>query len=130
MMRIREISLYTVFGVLTTLISILTYRLFLIFNIHYVLATTLSTIVAIAFAYVTNRLYVFNSKGSVVKESIQFFIGRIIVFIVETIVLIILVSWMNFDEFYSKIVVTTLVVIANYFYSKFIVFREGGKSEE
>lgn len=129
-MKIREISLYTVFGGLTTLISILTYKLFLVFNIHYVIATTLSATIAVIFAYITNRIYVFKSKGSILEESIKFFSGRILVFIIETFVLIILVSWMKFDEFYSKIIVTTLVVILNYLYSKLIVFKKGGKSEE
>ena len=129
-MKIREISLYTVFGGLTTLISILTYKLFLVLNIHYVVATTLSATIAVVFAYITNRIYVFRSNGSILEESIKFFSGRVLVFIIETFVLIILVSWMKFDEFYSKIIVTTLVVILNYLYSKLIVFKKGGKSEE
>jgi putative flippase GtrA len=130
MMKIKEISLYTVFGGLTTLLSIGSYKLFLVIGFHYVLATTLSTLLAIIFAYFTNRKYVFESHGSIVHESIKFLIGRLGAFLIETLALIIAVSWIGMDEFYSKLIVTILVVIINYIYSKFIVFNKGGSSEE
>ncbi|MCH4887578.1 GtrA family protein [Acidaminobacter sp. JC074] len=129
-MNIREISLYSVFGGLTTLISILSYKLFLILGFHYLIATTLSAALAVMFAFMTNRMYVFKSSGNIVSESIKFLSGRVGVFIIETILLIILVSWVKFDEFYSKIIVTIIVVLLNYIYSKFFVFTEGGRSEE
>lgn len=128
-MKLREISLYSVFGVLTTLISIGTYKLFLELGLHYVIATTLSAGLAVIFAFVTNRAYVFNSSGDIVKEGIKFFTGRIMVFLLETLALIIAVSWMKLDEFYSKLIVTGMVIVMNYLYSKFIVFNKGGKSE-
>jgi len=130
MMNIREISLYSVFGGITTLISILSYKLFLVLGLHYLIATTLSATLAVLFAYITNRIYVFRSNGNILAESIRFLTGRIGVFIIETILLIILVSWVKFDEFYSKIIVTIIVVLLNYIYSKFFVFTEGGRSEE
>jgi putative flippase GtrA len=129
-MKIKEISLYTVFGVLTTLISIGTYKVFLLMNIYYVIATTLSATIAVAFAFYTNRKFVFESDGNVVSEGVKFFSGRIAVFLIETLALIIAVSWMRFDEFNSKLVVTVMVVTLNYIYSKFIVFRKGGSCEE
>lgn len=129
-MKIKEVSLYGIFGVLTTILSIGLYKLLLILNIHYVIATTLSTAIAILFAYFTNRKYVFESTGNVLEESIKFLIGRVLVYILETIALIIAVTWMNFDEFYSKLVVTIMVIIINYVYSKFIVFKKGGTSEK
>jgi len=129
-MNIREISLYSVFGGITTLISILSYKLFLVLGLHYLIATTLSATLAVLFAYITNRIYVFRSNGNILAESIRFLTGRIGVFIIETILLIILVSWVKFDEFYSKIIVTIIVVLLNYVYSKFFVFTEGGRSEE
>jgi len=129
-MKIKEISLYTVFGGLTTLLSIGSYKLFLVIGFHYILATTLSTLLAIIFAYLTNRKYVFESHGSIVHESIKFLIGRLGAFLIETLALIIAVSWIGMDEFHSKLIVTILVVIINYVYSKFIVFNKGGSSEE
>ncbi len=129
-MNIREISLYSVFGGITTFISILSYKLFLVIGLHYLIATTLSATLAVLFAYITNRIYVFRSNGNIFAESIRFLTGRIGVFIIETILLIILVSWVKFDEFYSKIIVTIIVVLLNYIYSKFFVFTEGGRSEE
>ena len=126
----KEISLYTLFGVLTTIISIGTYKLFLVLGIHYIIATTLSAILAVVFAFLTNRFYVFESKGNFISEGIKFFSGRILIFLIETAILIIAVSWMKLDEFYSKVAVTLLVIIFNYMYSKFIVFKKGGQGEE
>ena len=126
----KEISLYTLFGVLTTIISIGTYKLFLVLGIHYIIATTLSAVLAVVFAFLTNRFYVFESKGNFISEGIKFFSGRILIFLIETAILIIAVSWMKLDEFYSKVAVTLLVIIFNYMYSKFIVFKKGGQGEE
>jgi len=126
----KEISLYTLFGVLTTIISISTYKLFLVLGIYYIIATTLSATLAVVFAFLTNRFIVFESKGNFISEGIKFFSGRIVIFLVETAILIIAVSWMRLDEFYSKVAVTLLVIIFNYMYSKFIVFKKGGQSEE
>ncbi|MBI9015064.1 MAG: GtrA family protein [Clostridiales bacterium] len=126
----KEISLYTLFGVLTTMISIGTYKLFLVLGIYYIIATTLSATLAVIFAFMTNRFFVFESKGNFISEGIKFFSGRIIIFLAETAILIIAVSWMKLDEFYSKVAVTLLVIICNYMYSKFIVFKKGGQGEE
>lgn len=120
----RELASYTVFGVLTTIISILSYKLFLLVEIKYLIAQTGSSSVAVLFAYITNRVYVFKSKNNIKTESIKFFIARIAVFFIETLMLFVLVSYLDFDEFYSKVAVVILVVIANYVLSKFIVFRE------
>lgn len=126
----KEISLYTLFGVLTTIISIGTYKLFLVLGIHYIIATTLSATLAVVFAFLTNRFYVFESRGNFISEGVKFFSGRILIFLIETAILIIAVSWMKLDEFYSKVAVTLLVIIFNYMYSKFIVFKKGGQGEE
>lgn len=126
----KEISLYTLFGLVTTAISLGSYKLFLMLGIHYILATTLSTLVAIIFAFMTNRKYVFESEGDLISEGIKFISGRMVVFIIETMILVVAVSWMKLDEFYSKVIVTVLVIVVNYLYSKFVVFNEGGQSEE
>lgn len=120
----KEIKSYTVFGVLTTILSILTYKFFLYINIYYVISTTLSTVIAVIFAYLTNRKYVFKSSNHIFQESIRFFVARIIVFILETFMLIASVSYLEFDEFYSKIAVTIFVVMINYTLSKFVIFRK------
>lgn len=124
----REISLYLVFGILTTLLSLVTYKL-LLFYTHYMIATTLSTLIAILFAYITNRKYVFNSKGDVRRETLKFFIGRLIAYMIETSLLFVLITIFTQDAFLSKVCVTFLVVILNYIYSKLIVFKEA-KSEK
>lgn len=91
---------------------------------HYLIATTISTGLAIIFAYVTNRNYVFRSKGHIGEETFKFFTGRVFAYFIETILLYVLVSVLLQDEFIAKLLVTVLVVVLNYIYSKLIVFKE------
>lgn len=121
---IRELSSYTIFGILTTAIAISSYKFFLLLNISYIIATTLSTVLAVIFAYVTNRKYVFESKNDIKLESFKFLIARFIIYLIETVLIILLVTEFEVEEFISKILVTVLVVISNYIVSKFIIFRD------
>lgn len=121
---IRELSSYTIFGVLTTAIAISSYKFFLLLNISYIIATTLSTVLAVIFAYATNRKYVFESKNDIKLESFKFLIARFIIYLIETVLIILLVTEFEVEEFISKILVTVLVVISNYIVSKFIIFRD------
>ena len=82
--KYKEIVLYLIFGVLTTLISLVTY--FLLTNsllipsnpIYLQIANIISWIISVTFAYFTNRKYVFNSKNSKLKEITKFYTSRIL----------------------------------------------------
>ena len=73
--KYKEIINYLIFGVLTTLISIVTYAIFTkVFHIDYLISNVLSWIIAVLFAYITNKIYVFESKSKKnIKELISFF---------------------------------------------------------
>ena len=61
--KYKEIINYLIFGGLTTLVSIGTYALFtIVFNIDYLVSNVLSWIIAVLFAFITNKLFVFASK--------------------------------------------------------------------
>ena len=81
--KYKEIINYLIFGVLTTVVSIGTYALFTkLFSINYLVSNILSWILAVLFAFITNKLFVFESKSKdkkqVTKEMINFFFFRII----------------------------------------------------
>ncbi len=120
----KELSSYTIFGVFTTAIAILSYKFFLLINISYIIATTLSTVLAVVFAYITNRKYVFKSKNDIKLESFKFLIARFIIYLFETALIVLLVTEFKIEEFISKILVTILVIVSNYLVSKFIIFRD------
>ncbi len=124
----RETVMYVFFGVLTTALSFVMFELgtFLGFNVFY--ANTFSTVIAVSFAFVTNKLWVFNSKSfrffDVLSEFLKFCSGRLFTFLVETGLLIWLVSWLGFNKTYCKLFTSVVIIVLNYVVSKWGVFRK------
>ena len=125
--KYNEIINYVIFGVLTTLVSLVTYYLCSkVFHIYYLVSSVISFIISVLFAYVTNKIYVFKSdaKGSkVLKELFSFVSSRILSFIIENVILVILVSVIKLDDMISKIIVQIIVIILNYILSKLVFLR-------
>ena len=143
--KYKEIIVYIVFGALTTLVNLVTfYLLEYIFGSGgkgYIVYNAIAWVVAVVFAYITNKLYVFEAKSwapkIVIKESAQFLLARVFSFLVEEFGLILMVEVLNFAEYsldlkiitlsgatVAKIILAVIVVIMNYFFSKFIIFKK------
>ena len=160
--KYKEIITYIIFGVLTTIVAWGSYTVFvhlfkgLIPNedIRIAVSNVLSWIAGVAFAYVTNKLWVFESKSwapkLVLKEVISFVASRGITGVIE-IVFVPLLAKTGFDNIfyniveklgltmkilftegiYSKISLSIIVVILNYVFSKLFVFKKkASKTEE
>ena len=128
----KEILLYLFFGGLTFLVSISSYA---VFNIRIgwnaLTAKIASWILAVAFAYVTNRTWVFESstdRGSnLIKEITGFVGGRIATLVIEELILFIFITEFEMNSVLVKIVAQVVVIALNYVISKMIVFKpEGG----
>lgn len=128
-----EIINYLIFGVLTTVVTIITYAIFTntflssksALDIQ--IANVLSWIIAVTFAYLTNRKYVFKSKaqGSKrIKEIINFFLARISSLIVEMLFMYVTVTVLSYNDFICKIITQAIVIIFNYVCSKLIIFKK------
>ena len=132
----KETILYLVFGVLTTAVSFVTLKLFdvALGKELYLVSNSLSWILSVAFAYVTNKLFVFESKSFKVKiffsEAIKFFAARGITGIVEVLLPLLLIaigldqSIFGVEGFAAKITSTIVVIILNYILSKKVVFKK------
>ena len=119
----EELWNYLIVGGLTTLVSIVSYKLFLAIN-HYLIANILSWFIAVIFAYITNRLFVFKSKNhNKLNEFVKFTGSRLITLLVETGLLYLLIDLINLDEFWSKVIGQIIVLVLNYILSKLIVFK-------
>lgn len=123
---IIKIIVYGISGAITTLISFVTFKIFLDYlNMQYVLAFTLSWILAVTFAFFSTRKKVYESKAAGKKEKteeyIRFIIGRVITYIVNLVLLMIAVEIFKLDEFYSNVVITVVVIILNYFVGDIMV---------
>ena len=128
----KEILLYLFFGGLTFLVSISSYALFNIrIGWNALTANIASWILAVAFAYVTNRTWVFESstdRGSTrIKEITGFVGGRIATLVIEELILFIFITEFEMNSVLVKIVAQVVVIALNYVISKMIVFKpEGG----
>ena len=84
--------------------------------------------VAVIFAFITNKIVVFQSRefrpSTIVREFLPFIGARLFSFFVEEAFLAITVNGMGMHPLKSKIVICVVVVILNYFFSKFLIFRK------
>ena len=127
--KYKEIINYLIFGGLTTLVSIGTYAIFtIVFNIDYLISNVLSWIIAVLFAFVTNKLFVFESKSkdkaSVSKEIINFFFFRIVSLGIEMIIMYVFVDLLLINDLITKIIAQVIVILSNYIFSKVFVFKK------
>ena len=123
--KIKEILKYLIVGGLTTVVSIVSYYIVRLFIENYLVCTVISWIFAVAFAYITNRVFVFNSKReNIFKECTEFVFSRILSLVAEVAVMYLLVDFLNISDKISKIIVQVIIVILNYIFSKLFVFKE------
>jgi len=132
--KYQEIIKYLIFGVLTTIISLLTYYL-LVFTIldpnkplQLQIANIISWITCVTFAYVTNRKYVFNSKNkNILKEITKFYSSRITTLLIDMLIMFIFVTTLHFNDKIIKLIVQVIITILNYILSKILVFTKKTK---
>lgn len=122
----REMIAYLFFGVCTTAVNYIAYFL-LKRTIPYQAANAIAWVVAVIFAYITNKIWVFESKTMdprlVLREFGTFVSGRIVSGIFDMGFLIAAVEWMNMGEGLAKLIGGVVVVILNYIISKLFVFK-------
>ena len=123
----KEVILYLIFGVLTTLVdTVVFYISNYTLNIHYIISTCIAWVFAVLFAYITNKLFVFESKTyeNLLKEMISFFSLRFVSLLMSLLFMFLLVNILGINVLISKIAVNFLVVVANYFFSKLFIFKK------
>lgn len=137
----REVFMYLVFGVLTTVVSWASYALFIKIlggisnsDVRISVANVLSWIAAVLFAFITNKLWVFDSKSwkpsVVIKELGMFVVARLATGCIEWFGVPLLVKIGVDQELFgtegmvAKIIASVLVVILNYFFSKLLIFKK------
>lgn len=128
----RELIRYVIMGALTTLVNFLAYSLLTrVLGLTLLLANTLSWVVAVAFAYVGNKLFVFQSKTETFRAlitEIGLFAGmRLASLGLETLLLWLMVDKLSINDLVAKAVCAVIVVISNYIFSKLVIFRKARK---
>lgn len=137
--KYKELILYVVFGGLTTVVNYIIYFACTQgFGVGWSAATVIAWIGAVLFAYFTNRKWVFESKShgakGVLYEFVKFVAARLLSLGMEWITLKLLLDVLHMNdflwrdlpagEFIAKTIGQVIVIIANYIFSKWIVFRK------
>lgn len=129
MKKYKSFILYGVFGVFTTIVNIVTYNFC---YYHAGMSNTLSNIaawiLAVTFAYLTNKAWVFESRSwawDVIKKEIPAFIScRLATGIMDLVIMYISVDVMNWNAMFMKLISNVLVILLNYVFSKLIIFKK------
>ncbi|MCL2633780.1 MAG: GtrA family protein [Oscillospiraceae bacterium] len=124
----REIILYIFFGGLTTLVSIGTQYLADYLGANTALATTISWICAVTFAFFVNKIFVFQNKSEKAsgwfKQALGFYAARLTTYVLEMGFMLLTVEVLLWNMHLMKIIAQVFVLVGNYLLSKFWVFRK------
>ena len=124
----REVINYLVFGGLTTVVNIVSFYIMDIMGINTYVNNTIAWVLSVIFAYVTNKLFVFESKTSnrkeLTKEIGSFFAARLFSYAVDMIGMYLFVSILFINKMISKVVMNIIVIILNYIFSKLFIFNQ------
>lgn len=128
--KYKSIIAYLIFGVLTTLINWGCYFLFYsIVHIPNVPSTIIAWILAVAFAFITNKIWVFDSKSFdekvLLHEIWTFIAARLITGILDVVIMYFAVDVFVMNSTVWKLISNIIVIILNYIFSKLIVFKKG-----
>lgn len=141
--KYKELIVYIIFGGLTTVVNLAVFTLvgMILGDDKYLVTNAIAWFAAVIFAYITNKIWVFESKswsGKVLlKEIPSFFAARVFSFLLEEAGLFLFVDLLSFDdisinilsfeisgEFIAKIILAVVVVIVNYVLSKLVIFKK------
>ncbi|MCD7826471.1 MAG: GtrA family protein [Clostridiaceae bacterium] len=125
----RQVILYLVFGGLTTLVNIAAYFVCArILCMNTLAANGLAWIVSVVFAYVTNKLFVFESKTEgfvqTAKECLSFVLCRLATGAMDMVIMYVSVDLAGFPDVIMKILSNILVIVLNFIFSKVIIFAK------
>lgn len=124
----KETISYLIFGILTTIVNFISYELCKLIGIGYEISTIIAWALAVVFAYITNKLFVFESKSFnktlIFKELSTFVLSRLFSGICDFAFMLIAVGMYGMNDSIAKLLTNVFVVIINYILSKLFVFKE------
>ena len=130
-LKYKEIINYLIFGVLTTVVSLVTYYIcvYTILDpdnaVQLQIENVISWIISVAFAYITNRKFVFESKEkNKIKEASKFVTSRIATLLMDMAIMYVGVTVLRFNDKIMKLISQVVVIVMNYILSKILVFKK------
>ncbi|MFL1695777.1 GtrA family protein [Weissella kandleri] len=127
LIKYREQIIYLVFGVLTTLVSIIVYGALHLMAWPYQLAYWSAWFLSVLFAYLTNRHWVFRSQAqgflAILRETFNFYLARLLTGLLGSAIMGLGVGVLHQNDFIWNIIQNIFVIIANYALSKWFIFK-------
>lgn len=125
----REGWRYLIFGALSTIVNIVAYSVaFYSLNIDNGKSNILAWVIAAVFAYITNKIFVFESKvdtkKALLKEATSFFGCRLLTLAVDQFIMVVGVDKFGLPGFIMKVISNVIVIILNFVLSKLIIFKK------
>jgi len=126
--KYREVISYLFFGGLTTLVSISTQFIADYVGAGTILATTISWVCAVTYAFFVNKIFVFQNKSDKKREWLSqaaaFYGARLTTYFMELGFMVLTVDVLGFNMHLMKIVAQVFIIIGNYLLSKFLIFKK------
>lgn len=127
--KYKELIVYGIFGVLTTIVDFGTYYVLTnVIGAEENLSNVLSQITAIVFAFITNKIFVFEDRKNgfidVVMQFTKFFSMRLVSLLINSGLFWIMVEKLSVNDFVTKASVAVIVIILNYVFSKLFIFKK------
>ena len=126
--KYREALLYLFFGGCTTLVNIVAFYIVRKFGVSTYITNIIAWFLSVVFAFITNKLFVFESKNTSIKDSFKecfsFFLFRVISLVFDMGIMYLLIDLLNINEMVSKVFSNIFVVIINYVFSKLFIFKK------
>lgn len=120
--------MYLIFGVLTTIINIVVFISAIKIGVNNDYSNILAWLISVAFAYVTNRIWVFGSKQiglkNILVEMGMFFLSRIVTLGFDIAIVDFGVKILRQNPIVWKLIDNVVVIILNYVFSKIFVFKD------
>ncbi len=130
--KFKEGLLYLFFGGCTTLVNIISFFVFRKLNISIYISNIVAWLIAVVFAFVTNKLFVFESRGKefkeTLKEAVSFFAFRVVSLLFDMGIMYVLIDLLSSNEMFAKVASNVFVIIINYVFSKLFIFA-GNKNK-
>lgn len=125
---------YIIWGVLSAILNVGLFQILILGSVDYRIANLITIIVVKIFCYVTNKFFVFRTPYEglkvLLKEMMAFIFARGVTSILDYVGVLVLVELVNCREMLSKCIMAVVVVVVNYLFSKFFVFKKKGHNKE
>ena len=126
--KYKEGILYLFFGGCTTLVNIVSFMILRFLTVGTYVSNGIAWVLAVLFAFVTNKLYVFESKNksakTVTREAVSFFAFRLLSLFIDMGMMYVMIDVFSWNELLAKVLANIVVIIVNYVFSKLFIFKK------